>query len=373
MTPGTAIFGWPPAAERATHALVNAPRLSDYDFHLPQELIAQVPAPGRPASRMMIVARHAGIEREGTFSDLPRVLRGDELLVFNDTRVVPARIRGQKDSGGRFELLVLEAVPDRPAFVAMGRSSKGFSPGQRLYPAAAPNDPPLVVAAVLGEGRLVVTLPDGAPPLWEWLERVGELPLPPYIERPTGPTAEDGERYQTVFAAHPGSVAAPTAGLHFDDTLLAAIAARGCRTARVTLHVGPGTFAPVRTDDLSEHVMHSERYEVSEAASSAIAEARREGRRLLAVGTTVVRTLEAVAARHDGAIPPEQGVTDIFIREGHPFRAVDQLITNFHLPRSTLLMLVSAFAGRDVMLGAYNDAVSRRYRFFSYGDGMLLR
>lgn len=352
---------------------MNAPRLSDYDFELPPELVAQTPAPGRAASRLMVVQRHHGREREGTFSDLPSILRGDELLVFNDTRVVPARVRGQKDSGGRFELLVLEATPGRSAFVAMGRASKGFAVGQRLFPAATPGAAPLVVDEVLPEGRVVVALPASAPPLWEWLEQVGELPLPPYIERPEGPTREDGERYQTVFAAHPGSVAAPTAGLHFDDDLLAAIARRGCETARVTLHVGPGTFAPVRTDDLSAHVMHRERYEVSEAASAAIATARRDGRPLLAVGTTVVRTLEAVAARHDGTIPPEQGATDIFIREGHAFRAVDQLITNFHLPRSTLLVLVSAFAGRHVMLGAYNDAVARRYRFFSYGDGMLLR
>lgn len=344
-------------------------RLSDYQFVLPPELIAQHPSPERTASRLMSVTRGVGLVGEGTYADLPGLVRGDELLVFNDTRVVPARLRGHKDSGGRIELLVLRSEgPD--TFRALGRASKGFAPGQRL---TVGDGTILTVREVHGEGEVTVALPDGHVDLWTWLDGAGELPLPPYIARPEGPSSDDAARYQTVFANEPGSVAAPTAGLHFTDDLLSALAARGCETARVTLHVGPGTFAPVRTDDLDAHRMHSERYEVNAVAAAAIASARREGRKVLAVGTTVVRTLEAVAAANQGQVPEGAGETAIFIREGHRFQVVDQLLTNFHLPQSTLLVLVSAFAGREVTLAAYEEAVRRRFRFFSYGDGMLLR
>jgi len=320
-------------------------------------------------SRLMTVQRGVGLDGEGTFQDLPDLLRGDELLVFNDTRVVPARLRGHKDTGGRIELLALR-LETPSTFRALGKASKGFAVGQRL---TIGDGTVLTVAATHDDGEVTIQLPAGHPDLWVWLAAVGELPLPPYIARPDGPDAEDAARYQTVFANEPGSVAAPTAGLHFTDALLGQIAQRGCEIARVTLHVGPGTFAPVRTDNLDDHTMHSERYDVSEAAAERIATARREGRRILAVGTTVVRTLEAIAGANDGVVVPGLGETAIFIREGHRFQVVEQLLTNFHLSQSTLLVLVSAFAGRAVTLGAYEEAVRRGFRFFSYGDGMLLR
>jgi S-adenosylmethionine:tRNA ribosyltransferase-isomerase len=348
---------------------VNSQRLDDYDFELPPELIAQSPPAVRTAARLMTVARGRGHDGEATIAALPELLRGDELLVLNDTRVVPARLHGTKDTGGRVELLVIEATGPT-TFRALGRASKGFSPGQ---PVALSDGTRLTIVRTLDDGHVQVARPDDGLDLWAFLDRCGELPLPPYIARPEGPDANDAERYQTVYAERPGSVAAPTAGLHFTPALLSAVEARGCAVTRVTLHVGPGTFAPVHTNDLSQHRMHAERFAVPEDAARAIAEARAARRPLLAVGTTVVRTLEAVAARHDGAIPACSGETDIFIREGHAFRAVDQLLTNFHLPRSTLLVLVSAFAGRDVALSAYREAVARGFRFFSFGDAMLLR
>jgi S-adenosylmethionine:tRNA ribosyltransferase-isomerase len=300
--------------------------------------------------------------------DLPELVRGDELLVFNDTRVVPARLRGHKDTGGRVELLALESRGLR-AFLALGKASKGFGVGQAVYLEGAPLAP-LLIVSVEGDGRVVVRLPDDVASVWELCDRFGEVPLPPYMTRAAN--EDDATRYQTVFAREPGAVAAPTAGLHFTPTLLEALRARGCQTTFVTLHVGPGTFSPVRSERLSEHAMHSERYEVSATASDAIRKAKAEGRPVLAVGTTVVRTLEAVALTH-GEVVTSAGETAIFIREGFRFRVVDQLLTNFHLPESTLLMLVSAFAGRERVLSAYRHAVATGYRFFSYGDGMLLR
>ncbi len=349
---------------------MSSPRLDDYDFELPPELIAQAPSARRTDSRLMTVARgRSGVLDEATIAALPDLIRGDELLVLNDTRVVPARLHGVKDTGGRVELLAVEATGPA-SFRALGRASKGFAPGQ---PVLLADGTRLTILQVLEDGHVEVARPDDGLDLWAFLDRCGELPLPPYIARPDGPGEADAERYQTVYADKPGSVAAPTAGLHFTPALLAALEARGCAVTRVTLHVGPGTFAPVRTNDLSQHRMHAERYDVPPAAAEAIALARVARRPLLAVGTTVVRTLEAVAALHDGAIPACAGETDIFIREGHAFRAVDQLLTNFHLPRSTLLVLVSAFAGRDTALAAYREAVARRFRFFSFGDAMLLR
>lgn len=342
------------------------PSLSDYTFDLPPELIAQEPAPRREDARLMLLDRRRGQHLDSSVASLPDLLRGDELIVLNDTRVVPARLIGFKPTGGRIELLALEPAPR--GFLAIGRASKGFHTGQPI--ALERTGLILYIDAVLPDGRLLVGMPEDIPDVWTLCELAGEVPLPPYVER--APTDQDRQRYQTVYADKPGAVAAPTAGLHFTPGLLERVAARGCQTAFVTLHVGPGTFAPVRTERLSDHKMHSERYEVSEATAVAIAHARAERRPILAVGTTVVRTLEAVAQEH-GAVVPASGQTSIFIREGHAFRAVDQLMTNFHLPASTLLVLVSAFAGRKHILDAYAHAVAQRYRFFSYGDGMLIR
>jgi len=348
------------------------PTLGDYHFDLPPSAIAREPTAERTAARLLALARSGGGVQDKRISDLPDLVRGDELIVFNDTRVVPARLRGHKDTGGRVELLALEQVGPR-SFLAMGRSSKGFTVGQPIHlevaaPGTAPG--PLYIEDVREEGRVVVRLPDAVDDLWELCDRAGEVPLPPYMER--APQAEDAVRYQTVYARAPGAVAAPTAGLHFTDALLASLSARGCERAFVTLHVGPGTFAPVKVDRLADHRMHSERYVVPEVTADTIARARREGRPVLAVGTTVVRTLEGVAQRH-GEVVAGAGETDIFIREGFDFRVVDQLLTNFHLPGSTLLVLVSAFAGREPVLAAYRHAVASGYRFFSYGDAMLIR
>ncbi len=345
--------------------------LADFSFRLPPELIAQTPSERREAARLMLVDRQGrSPAMDSSVAALPELLRGDELLLINDARVVPARLVGTKPSGGRVELLVLEPSASRPDVVrAMGRASKALRATTPVHIA------PGVTAEILdslGDGLYDVRLPLGDAGLWAFLDAHGELPLPPYIARPDGPRPGDAERYQTVFAARPGSVAAPTAGLHFTDALLAAIRARGCALASVTLHVGPGTFLPVRTERLADHRMHRERYAIPDATAAAIAGARAAGRPILAVGTTVVRAVES-AADPAGAVRPGDGSTDIFIRPGHTFRVVDQLMTNFHLPGSTLLMLVAAFAGLQPTRDAYEAAVRRGYRFFSYGDGMLLR
>lgn len=304
--------------------------------------------------------------------ELPDRLRGDELLVLNDTRVVPARLHGRKETGGRVELLCLGRARERPErLVALGRASNPLRAGTRIHLDGA-DAVALRVEARRDDGRLELTAPSAPDELEVFLERHGELPLPPYVEREAGPTAEDRERYQTVFAARPGSVAAPTAGLHLTEGLLAALRARGCEVATVTLHVGPGTFEPVRTAQLEAHRLHRERYEVPAEAAEAVRRARADGRPVLAVGTTVVRTLEAVAAAH-GEVVADAGETELFIRPGWRFRVVDAMLTNFHLPRSSLLMLVCAFAGRQRVLDAYAEAVRRGYRFYSYGDGMLIR
>lgn len=349
------------------------PVLGDYHFELPHEAIAREPPVARTDARLLALSRTTGAYRDQHINELPDLVRGDELLVFNDTRVVPARLRGHKDTGGRVELLALEPTGPR-SFLAMGRASKGFAVGQPIHLEVAgvpgTTTAPLYIEDVREDGRVIVRLPEGVSDLWELCDRAGEVPLPPYMERL--PRADDAVRYQTVFAREPGAVAAPTAGLHFTPELLAALTARGCESAFVTLHVGPGTFAPVKVDRLADHRMHSERFIVPTVTADLIAQARRGGRPVLAVGTTVVRTLEAVAARH-GEVVPGAGETDIFIREGFGFRVVDQLLTNFHLPGSTLLVLVSAFAGREPVLAAYRHAVVSGYRFFSYGDGMLVR
>lgn len=331
-----------------------------FDFDLPEHLIAQHPPAQRGGSRLLQVAGPVLTHRQ--FAELPTLLHSGDLLVLNDTRVLKARLFGQKASGGQVEVLV-ERVTAEHEVLAQVRASKSPKPGSRLILSGE------LEAEVLGrEGeffRLRFLREESA---YDMLERYGHLPLPPYIIHAAG--AEDESRYQTVFAREPGAVAAPTAGLHFDDAMLAMLGARGIRTAHVTLHVGAGTFKPVRVENISEHVMHSERYSISQATVDAIRETRARGGRVVAVGTTSLRALESAA--QSGELQAGSGETSIFITPGYHFRVVDVLLTNFHLPRSTLLMLVCAFGGMENLLSAYREAVDRGYRFFSYGDAMLI-
>ena len=338
--------------------------LSDFDFALPTALIAQHPASERSASRLLDGRGDPPVDR--TFREIPALLSPGDLLVFNDTRVIKARLLGVKaGSGGAVEALVERVLPDREV-LAHVRASKSPKPGSTIRFADAFD------AEVLGrEGPQdsLFRLRFPAEPL-ALLEAHGHVPLPPYITH--ADTADDVTRYQTVFAAKPGAVAAPTAALHFDAGVLDALAVRGIASANVTLHVGAGTFQPVRTEDLSQHRMHREWFEVSEATVAAIERTRAAGGRIVAVGTTTLRALES-AAREHGALRCGARETDIFITPGFEFRVVDLLVTNFHLPKSTLLMLVSAFAGFDRIRVLYAHAVRERYRFFSYGDAMLLQ
>ena len=364
--------------------------LADFDFDLPSELIAQHPAPERSASRLLDGTASAPVDR--VFRDLPGLLAPGDLLVFNDTRVIKARLFGRKASGGAVEALVervLPSAPGQPAAVwAHLRASKSPQPGsvvrfsrQRASGAqdavarsaqagdAAVAEPGFN-AQVLGragpDGSLFHLAFPGDP--FALLEAFGHVPLPPYITHED--EAEDERRYQTVFAARPGAVAAPTASLHFDEGVLAALQARGVGTARVTLHVGAGTFQPVRAERIEDHRMHSEWYEVDPETVAAIDATKAAGGRIVAVGTTTVRSLESAA--RGGCLQPTTGETDIFITPGFQFRVVDRLITNFHLPKSTLMMLVSALAGHARVMDLYSHAIAQRYRFFSYGDSMLL-
>ena len=336
---------------------------SDFHYHLPVELIAQVPLAERSASRLLLVPPAPAAFADHGIRDLPDLLLPGDLLVFNDTRVIPARLFGHKQgSGGKVEILVERLLPGDEARVQLG-VSKSMKPGGLIELDAGGQ------AEVLGrdgEFYLLRFHVDGA--LQDWLQHAGQLPLPPYIHR--APGADDQARYQTVFAREPGAVAAPTAGLHFDEALLEALRERGVETGHVTLHVGAGTFQPVRVDDLSEHRMHSEWLSVGPQLVEQVRQARARGGRVVAVGTTVVRALES--ALQDGELAPFEGETSIFILPGYRIRSVDALLTNFHLPESTLLMLVSAFAGRERMFAAYQHAIAERYRFFSYGDAMLL-
>ena len=336
---------------------------SDFHYHLPVELIAQAPLAERSASRLLLVPPAPAAFADHGIRDLPDLLLPGDLLVFNDTRVIPARLFGHKQgSGGKVEILVERLLPGDEARVQLG-VSKSMKPGGLIELDAGGQ------AEVLGrdgEFYLLRFHVDGA--LQDWLQHAGQLPLPPYIHR--APGADDQARYQTVFAREPGAVAAPTAGLHFDEALLEALRERGVETGHVTLHVGAGTFQPVRVDDLSEHRMHSEWLSVGPQLVEQVRQARARGGRVVAVGTTVVRALES--ALQDGELAPFEGETSIFILPGYRIRSVDALLTNFHLPESTLLMLVSAFAGRERMFAAYQHAIAERYRFFSYGDAMLL-
>lgn len=339
--------------------------LDAYDFALPPDAVAQVPCDRRDGSRLLVMPRDGGTLAHERFASLPELLRGDEVVVVNDTRVVPARLVGSKASGGRVELLVLPPAPDDAPGerTCMTRASRPLKPGDVVR---LPGERVVTVTATLGGGRARVTFA-GDP--WAVLDAAGRVPLPPYIKRDAG--EPDRERYQTVYAGPKGAVAAPTAGLHFTPGILDALGSRGIPVLRVTLHVGPGTFEPVRSGDLRAHAVEPEHAHVPEETADALADARRAGRRVLAVGTTTVRVLEGSA--DEGAVRAGHRRVDLTIRPGHRFGVVDGLITNFHLPRSSLLVLVSAFAGRERVLSAYSEAVARGYRFYSYGDAMLIR
>jgi S-adenosylmethionine:tRNA ribosyltransferase-isomerase len=334
----------------------------DFEYELPPDLVAQRPRP-RGASRLLVLDAPSG-SRHRRFAELPTILKPGDLLVVNDTRVLPARLYARRDSGGgRVELLLAEKLDDR-TWDCLARPGRKARPGIRLTLSAE------LRAEVLSEGSEGRRRLRFSSPVEPHLDALGHVPLPPYIDRPDEP--EDRERYQTVWAREPGAIAAPTAGLHFSDPLLAELEAHGVERVAVTLHVGLGTFKPVTAELVHEHRMDAERWTVPEATAAAVAGARAAGRRVVAVGTTVVRTLESAALAGGGEIRAGAGSTDLFIVPGFRFRAVDVLLTNFHLPRSTLLMLVAAFAGRQRVLEAYREAVARRYLFFSYGDAMLL-
>lgn len=331
-------------------------RASDFDYELPEELIAQVPAERRDQSRLLVLDRASRQMQHRRFVDLPNHLRPGDLLVFNDSKVIPARLRGtNRETGGEFELLLLEEVGPNDWWVML-------RPGKRARPQTQIILKNQITATVLeknAEGHGHVRF-SGVANILDALPDIGETPLPPYIKRVAG--SSDAERYQTIFARHRGSVAAPTAGLHFTDAMLDSLRAGGIQVAFVTLHVGLGTFAPVKCENLSDHAMHEEHFTIPEETARLIQSAKAEGRRVVAIGTTTVRALES---NHSAR-------TNIFIYPPFQFKIVDALLTNFHLPRSTLLMLVSAFAGRELVLSAYAEAVRERYRFFSYGDAMLI-
>jgi S-adenosylmethionine:tRNA ribosyltransferase-isomerase len=337
-------------------------RISDFDYDLPPDLIAQHPAGERTASRLLHLDGPTGRMEDRAFGDFVSLVDAKDLVVFNDTKVIKARLKGRKDSGGEVEVLV-ERILDASRALAHVRASRAPKPGRRIVLARGGT---LEVLGRQGELFELLFL-DG--PVLDVLDAWGEVPLPPYISHAA--EADDERRYQTVYARAPGAVAAPTAGLHFDSATLDALRAKGVALATLTLHVGAGTFQPVRGDDVSQHVMHAEWYGVPEDTVKAIAQARARGGRVLAVGTTTLRALESAAAA-TGTLQPGSAETRLFIVPGFHFNVADRLLTNFHLPRSTLLMLVSAFAGTDHIRRAYAHAVAERYRFFSYGDAMLL-
>lgn len=347
-------------------------KTGDFFFELPADLIAQTPLAERSASRLLSVGGATGELAHLSFRDLPGLLNSDDLLVFNNTRVLPARLYAQKQTGGRVEILIERMLGDGGA-VAHVRASKSPKEGALLLITADPDaDVSDLTLRVTGrQGALFLLAPESGT-IKEMMRRFGHMPLPPYIER--GDTPEDRDRYQTLYGHRDGAVAAPTAGLHFDQTLLDQLDVAGVARTEVTLHVGAGTFQPVRVENIEDHVMHSEYIEVDEACCAAVAACRARGGRVIAVGTTSVRSLESAARDSTGAEPivPFSGDSDIFLYPGCEFRVVDAMVTNFHLPESTLMMLVSAFAGADTIRQAYQAAIDNRYRFFSYGDAMFL-
>ncbi|MEX2584007.1 MAG: tRNA preQ1(34) S-adenosylmethionine ribosyltransferase-isomerase QueA [Gemmatimonadota bacterium] len=341
-------------------------RTSDFDFDLPEHLIAQAPSERRESSRLLVVDRSSRRLAHRIFSDLPELVAPGDVIVLNETRVFPARLRGRRPGGGEAEVFLLQPSPEDPAvWTALVRPGAKLKPGRIVEIGAELTVE--ILETTPGGGRTVLLDTDLS--IDDALERYGEVPLPPYVRR--DPTPEDRERYQTTYARETGSVAAPTAGLHFTPGLLAQLEKGGASVARLVLHVGLGTFRPVESEDPADHRMHSERYAVPAEAAATINAARAGGGKIWAVGTTSVRTLESVA-NEKGEVQSGEGWTDIFIRPPHRFRAVDRMITNFHLPRSTLLMLVAAFAGHDLVMEAYGEAVSQEYRFFSYGDAMVI-
>lgn len=358
-------------------------KLSDYAYELPRERIAQEPCEPRDAARLLVHSIAEGATRHRRVSDLVQELRAGDLLVVNDTRVLPARIWARRATGGRLELLLLEPVSEESgaAWRAMVRPAKKPKPGEFVVVLGAHGEPSGTRAELLereldedgelGLWRVRLHGAGGQESVEALLEQDGEMPLPPYIERPPGGRPEDRERYQTVYAENSGAVAAPTAGLHFTPELLAALEARGVERAQVTLHVGLGTFLPVQVEDVDEHRMHAERFEVSQACVQAVSACKARGGRVVAVGTTSVRALESSLDEND-QLRAGRGSTQLFLRPGRPLRCVDALLTNFHLPGSTLLMLVSALVGREQLLELYGEAIRLKYRFYSYGDAMLL-
>ncbi len=384
LAPDRLLLGFPACVRQTRIPLMSRRRraptpmhLSDFSYELPDELIAHYPPAERTGSRLLCMRRDSGALEHRHFSDLIDYLRPSDLLVFNDTRVIPARLLGVKDTGGRIEVMIERVLGEREA-LAQVRASKSPRPGVRLI-FARPDDgraPPLV-AEVLGREdefyRLRFVVGGGEESaagvnLTQLLEVYGHIPLPPYIKR--GDELADRERYQTVYSRNHGAVAAPTAGLHFDQPLLDKCKAKGIQLAFVTLHVGAGTFQPVRTEDLSKHDMHSEWYTVPEETAVAVQAAKAAGKDVICVGTTSMRAIES--ASQSGALVAGSGDTRLFITPGYVFKTVDRLVTNFHLPKSTLMMLVSAFAGYDAIREAYAHAIAQKYRFFSYGDAMLL-
>ncbi|MEN8160202.1 MAG: tRNA preQ1(34) S-adenosylmethionine ribosyltransferase-isomerase QueA [Myxococcota bacterium] len=341
------------------------PRLADYDFALPPERIAQQPLAERDAARLLVLDRHDGATEHRVVRDLPALLRAGDLLVANATRVEPARLRGHKQSGGRAEALLLGPAARPGEWRALVRA-RALRVGTKLVFERGADALEAEVTALADGGEVTLACPPDRSPY-----ALGETPLPPYIRRDEA-QPEDAERYQTVFARVPGAVAAPTAGLHLTEALLAALASAGIGFAELVLHVGPGTFRPLREADLAAGRLHAETFELPAETAAAIARARERGGRVVAVGTTSVRVLEA-RARDDGTVEPGHGETDLFLRPGRRFRVVDALLTNFHLPRSSLLLLVAAFAGREPILAAYQEAIAAGYRFYSYGDAMLIR
>ncbi|MFM8342125.1 MAG: tRNA preQ1(34) S-adenosylmethionine ribosyltransferase-isomerase QueA [Methylomonas sp.] len=335
---------------------------SDFNYHLPESLIAQKPLAERTASRLLHLDRVSGAIKDGQFSDFLDLLTANDLVVFNDTKVIPARLYGHKASGGKIEILIERVEGERQALAHI-RASKSPKPDSLLN-----LDGGAVCRVIERENDLFRLQFETEQTLLDLLAEIGHIPLPPYIER--ADDSDDLERYQTVFAKQAGAVAAPTAGLHFDQAALDKLEAKGIAKAFVTLHVGSGTFQPVRADDLADHVMHKEFYQVSQATVDAVQQARARGGRVVAIGTTAVRALES--ASRSGCLQAGFGDTDLFITPGYQFKSVDAMLTNFHLPESTLLMLISAFAGYDVVMQTYQHAIQQQYRFFSYGDAMVI-
>jgi S-adenosylmethionine:tRNA ribosyltransferase-isomerase len=335
---------------------------SDFNYHLPESLIAQKPLAERAASRLLHLDRVSGAIKDSQFSDFLDLLNANDLVVFNDTKVIPARLYGHKASGGKIEILIERVEAERQALAHI-KASKSPKPDSLLN-----LDGGAICRVIERENDLFRLQFETEQTLLDLLADIGHIPLPPYIER--ADDSDDLERYQTVFAKQAGAVAAPTAGLHFDQAALDKLEAKGIAKAFVTLHVGSGTFQPVRADDLSDHVMHKEFYQVSQATVDAVEQARARGGRVVAIGTTAVRALES-ASRCD-SLQAGFGDTDLFITPGYEFKSVDAMLTNFHLPESTLLMLISAFAGYDAVMQAYQHAIQQQYRFFSYGDAMVI-